>query len=127
MGRFWMMLGCLFCGLTVAAGAFGAHALKEVLDADGMNIYEIATRYMMMHAMALLALGLWSHWERWASSFFAGIMFTLGILFFSGSLYSMAFVSIPGVVFLTPIGGACFIIGWLLFMYSVFTTRNKFI
>jgi uncharacterized membrane protein YgdD (TMEM256/DUF423 family) len=127
MGRFWIILGCLFCALTVVAGAFGSHALKTILDPESMNVFEIATRYMMFHGVALIALGLWRHFERWAGSLWSGLFFTLGILLFSGSLYVLAFVRIPGIVYLTPIGGVCFILGWLFFMYSVFTTRNRFI
>lgn len=121
------MLGCLFCGLTVLFGAFAAHVLKTTLDADSMNLFEVATRYMMLHGVALLALGLWSHWEKWATSFLPGLFFTMGILFFSGSLYTLAFIKIPGLVYATPVGGAFFLLGWIFFLISIFTTRNKFV
>ncbi|MCC6137699.1 MAG: DUF423 domain-containing protein [Bdellovibrionaceae bacterium] len=127
MGRFWMMLGCLFCGLSVMLGAFAAHVLKTTLDAESMAIFEVATRYMMLHGIALLALGLWSHWEKWAASFLPGLFFTLGILLFSGSLYTMVFIKIPWIVYATPVGGGFFLLGWLSFLFSIFTTRNKFI
>jgi len=127
MGRFWLMLGCLFCGLTVAVGAFGAHILKSTMDPNGFEIYETATRYMMIHGMALLALGLWSHWEKWAASFWAGFFFVVGILLFSGSLYAMAFMDVTYLAYLTPAGGLFFILGWVNFMFSIFATRNKFI
>lgn len=122
-----MMLGCLFCGLTVACGAFGAHALKDTLDAHSMEIFDIATRYMMFHGTALLALGLWSHWERWASCFWAGFFFATGIVLFSGSLYALAFVRMPWLPYLTPVGGVFFILGWIYFLFSIFRTRSKFI
>ncbi len=127
MGRFWLMLGCLFSGLTVVCGAFGAHLLKGTMDAHSMEIFDIATRYMMFHAMALLALGLWSHWEKWASCFWAGFFFVVGILLFSGSLYAMVFVEISWLPYLTPVGGVSFILGWIYFLFSIFSTRSKFI
>jgi uncharacterized membrane protein YgdD (TMEM256/DUF423 family) len=127
MGRVWMMFGCLFCGLTVLLGAFAAHVLKQTLSPENFEIFEVATRYMMFHGIALLLLGLWSHWEKWASNFWAGFFFVFGILLFSGSLYSMAFIKISWVVFLTPAGGIFFILGWISFLFSIFTTRNKFL
>lgn len=127
MGRFWLMMGCLFCGLTVVIGAFGAHILSQVVDAKALELFEIATRYMMIHGFALLALGLWSHWEKWAASFWAGFFFVFGILMFSGSLYAIAFWKVSWIAYLTPAGGVFFLLGWLNFMFSVFKTRNKFI
>lgn len=127
MGRFWMMLGCLFSLLTVVMGAFGAHAFKEILTPEMFAIYDVATRYMMMHGMALLGLGLWSHWEKWASSFWSGLFFTLGTLLFSGSLYGYVFLQIRFLTYFTPAGGVLFLLGWAHFILSIFKTRNKFI
>lgn len=127
MGRFWLMMGCLFSGLSVLLGAFAAHALKGSLDANAMEVYDTATRYMMFHAVALLALGLWSHWEKWSSSFWAGSCFVFGILLFSGSLYGWIFLQAQSLVYITPVGGTLFLLGWINFMISVFMTRNKFV
>ncbi len=127
MGRFWLMMGCLFAGLSVLLGAFAAHALRNTLGAHELEIFEVATKYMMFHALALLALGLWSHWEKWSSSFWAGICFVFGILLFSGSLYALAMLQLSAVGFLTPVGGVLFVLGWTNFLWSVFRTRNKFV
>jgi len=127
MGRFWLMMGCLFSGLTVVVGAFGAHALRDLLNGEEMVLFETATKYMMIHGFALLALGLWSHWEKWAQSFWAGFFFCFGILFFSGSLYAMISIKLNWLPYLTPVGGIFFILGWLNFMFSIFTTKNKFV
>lgn len=127
MGRIWLIMGCVFCGLSVITGAFATHALKGTLDAESMVIFDIATRYMMFHGVGLLALGLWAHFEKWVSSFFAGSFFTLGILLFSGSLYILSFTEMPMIVYATPIGGVCFILGWISFMISVMRARNRFI
>ncbi len=127
MGRFWLMMGCLFAGLSVLVGAFGAHALRDTLDPHAQELFEVATKYMMYHAGALLSLGLWSHWEKWSSSFWAGLCFVFGILFFSGSLYTIAILQVNSVAYLTPVGGALFMLGWMNFLISVFMTRNKFV
>ncbi|MBY0314661.1 MAG: DUF423 domain-containing protein [Bdellovibrionales bacterium] len=127
MGRLWIINGCFFCLLTVVLGAFGAHALKEILPADSFKIYEVATQYMMMHGFALIALGLWSHWEKWASCFWCGMCFSLGIILFSGSLYGYIFTQARWMTYATPAGGLLFILGWIYFIISVFKTRNKFI
>jgi uncharacterized membrane protein YgdD (TMEM256/DUF423 family) len=127
MGRFWLMMGCLFAGLSVLLGAFAAHVLKHSLSADSMEIFDTATRYMMFHSGALLTLGLWSHWEKWSSSFWAGFFFVFGILMFSGSLYGLVFLDVRWMAYVTPAGGIFFVLGWVNFMFSVFTTRNKFV
>lgn len=127
MGRVWLMLGCLFCGLTVLLGAFAAHGLKDTLTVEDMTLFDVATRYMMIHGFGLLALGLWSYVERWASTFWTGLFFTTGILLFSGSLYTLAFIKIPWIVYMTPTGGLCFLMGWLSFGFSVLSTRSRFL
>lgn len=127
MGRLWLMLGCLFSLITVAAGAFGAHMLQGTMDARAIALYDTATDYMMFHSVGLLVLGLWSHWEKWASSLWAGLSLTIGILLFSGSLYALALTDISGLAYLTPAGGVLFLLGWIQFFYSVMTTRGEFI
>lgn len=127
MGRIWLMFGCLFCALTVVLGAFGAHMFKNMLSNQSLAIYNTATHYMMFHGIALLALGLWSHWEKWSTNFWAGICFVLGIILFSGSLYGLTFTDIGVFAYATPAGGILFILGWLHFLYSIFNTRNNFI
>ena len=127
MGRVWLLCGCLFAFLFVGLGAFGAHALEPLLNSKQLATLDTANLYLGYHSIALLALGLWSHWEKWASSFLAGIFFVLGICLFSGSLYGMAFTDIEWLAFGTPAGGILFILGWLKFLYSIFNTRNNFI
>lgn len=123
MPRIWMLAGCVFCTLTVLLGAFGAHALKTILSADGLIIYDVATRYMMFHGLALLALGLWGSRSKRGSYFFAGCLFTTGVFLFSGSLYVLSFIKIPYIVFATPLGGLCFLAGWVCFFHSVYKTK----
>lgn len=109
----WIGVGAIFGGLGVAFGAFGAHALKSRVDADLLVVFDIGVRYQMYHALALLAVG-WAagRWPGvWATS--AGWLFTVGILIFSGSLYTMTFTGARWLGAITPIGGLCLILGWL--------------
>ncbi|MFM8551253.1 MAG: DUF423 domain-containing protein [Nitrospiraceae bacterium] len=103
-------------GLGVAAGAFGAHALKAILPMEMLTVFETAVRYQMYHALALLLTGMLI--ERDAAQagrsglYLAGWLFLAGILLFSGSLYLMALSGIRWVGAITPVGGLCFIAGW---------------
>lgn len=114
MSRVFWVLGSLFAFLAVAAGAFGAHALREIVPQSLLSIFETGARYQMYHALALLAVA-WAAERRPGRAIHAaGWFFTVGILLFSGSLYIL---SISGVLWLgavTPIGGVAFLIGWAL-------------
>ena len=113
MNRTFWMLGCAFGFLAVAAGAFGAHALRSRLGPELLAVWETAARYQMYHALALLgvamAAGRWPG-GGWAT---AGWLFTAGILVFSGSLYLLAFSGVRWLGAITPIGGVCFLAGWI--------------
>lgn len=112
MVRTFWLLGSLFALLAVAAGAFGAHALRERLSDDLLVIFETGARYQMYHALALLAVA-WaaSQWPNALTSA-AGWLFTLGIVIFSGSLYTLALSGQRWWGAITPIGGVAFIAGW---------------
>ncbi|WP_405156059.1 DUF423 domain-containing protein [Paenibacillus sp. FSL K6-0108] len=120
MQRKWMMLGAVLTMLSVAIGAFGAHMLKERIGADAIAVYETGVQYHMIHAIALLIIGLTagqlgpSTKLKWA----ARLLFT-GIIIFSGSLYVLSISGIKMLGAITPIGGVAFIVGWLLFAIDV--------
>lgn len=105
-------LGAVFGLLAVAAGAFGAHSLKAILDPDRLTIFETAARYQMYHALALLVCGLAarSFGERACRT--AAWAFVAGILLFSGSLYALALSGLRWLGALTPLGGLAFLVGW---------------
>lgn len=99
----------------VAMGAFGAHALKAVLSPEMLAVYQTGVNYQMWHALALLGVGLARlqfpdakllHW--------AGVLMVIGILLFSGSLYTLAVLDLKWLGMITPVGGVSFIIAWLL-------------
>lgn len=110
--KLFAILGALFGGLGVAAGAFGAHALRARLDARMLEVFETAVRYQMFHALALFAAAwLWQQTHATAAQV-AGWAFLVGILLFSGSLYALALTGMRGLGAITPIGGVAFIVGW---------------
>ena len=115
MGALFIQLGILSAGLSVALGAFGAHALKTRLSAEMQAIYEVGVRYQMYHSLALILLGilmlqLSNNWLQWSGWSFLG-----GTLLFSGSLYVLALSGIRAWGAVTPIGGVLFLLGWFLF------------
>lgn len=127
MGRIWLLWGCIFGFLSVALGAFGAHGLKAILSLEQLQVLGTANQYMMYHSFALVALGLWSHWEKWSSNLWAGLCFTLGIVLFSGSLYILVFMDLKAAGMITPLGGSLFLLGWVLFALSVIRTKSSII
>ncbi|MCG3129438.1 MAG: hypothetical protein FLDDKLPJ_00165 [Phycisphaerae bacterium] len=112
--QFWVRAAAINGLLAVAAGAFGAHALKTRLAADRLDVFETAARYQMYHALALLGVA----WiagrspSRWASA--GGTAFLLGTVIFSGSLYVYALGGGRAFARVTPIGGAALLAGWVL-------------
>ncbi len=127
MGRIWLLWGCILGFLSVALGAFAAHGLKATLEPEQMAILRTANEYMSFHALALLALGLWSHWEKWSASLITGICFLLGVVIFSGSLYIYVLLNLRAAAMVTPIGGSLFLLGWVLFAVSILKTKNPII
>ncbi|HSJ15731.1 MAG TPA: DUF423 domain-containing protein [Longimicrobiales bacterium] len=118
MSRTFFVLGAVLAALAVAAGAFGAHALQTRLAPERLTTFETAARYQMVHALALLV----SAWavERWAAgpAAVAGWLFVAGILVFGGTLYTLALGGPRWLGAVTPIGGLCFIAGWLALAWS---------
>lgn len=113
MDRIFFTIGALSAGLSVAAGAFGAHGLKGKISVEMLTVFETGARYQMYHAFALLAVA-WAL-TRWQTSLFttAGWLFTAGTLLFSGSLYLLALSGVKWLGAITPLGGLAFLAGWL--------------
>jgi len=102
-------LGALNGAIAVAAGAFGAHGLRERLEPRALEIFETAARYQMFHALAIVLCGVIA--TRGATT--AGWLFQAGILVFSGSLYALALTDVKVLGAITPIGGLAFLAGWV--------------
>ena len=108
-------------GLAVMTGAFGAHALQQFLaDVGRENTFELAVRYQFYHALALLATGILMSEPASKALRFSSLFFTLGIIFFSGSLYVLCFTGIRMMGAVTPFGGVFFILGWALLATGVY-------
>jgi len=118
MDRFFFAAGSLLAFLAVAMGAFAAHALKSRLSSDMLAIFEVAVRYHMYHALALLAVA-WAA-SRWpeSSASMAGWFFLAGIIIFSGSLYALSLSEMRWLGAITPVGGVAFLIGWLVLAWA---------
>ncbi len=118
MDRALFGLGAVSAALSVAAGAFGAHALRSRLSPDLLSVFEVGARYQMYHALGLLAAG-WaaSRWPGTAPQL-AGWLFVAGSVIFCGSLYALALSGVRALGAITPLGGASFIAGWVILAWS---------
>lgn len=118
MSLLFFRIAAMLCFLAVALGAFGAHSLKGTLQAhDMVNVWEKAVLYHFLHALALLVLA--SHE---IGSRVPAILFMAGIILFSGSLYLLALTNVRWLGAITPLGGVCFLAGWIWLAFSA-TTR----
>lgn len=107
-------LGALNAALAVVAGAFGAHALRSRLEPRMLEVFETGARYHLIHAVAMVVMGLLA--SRAAAT--SGWIFQAGIVLFSGSLYALALTGTKALGAITPLGGLCFIVGWLYLAYA---------
>lgn len=113
MDRLFFVIGAVSACIAVAAGAFGAHALKSRLSVDMLAVFEVGARYQMYHALALLACA-WAV-TKWPGTLVsaAGWLFILGTLLFSGSLYVLSLTGLRWLGAITPLGGIALLAGWL--------------
>ena len=121
ISRWILVAGAGFAMLAVMTGAFAAHGLKHVLDADYLLVFETAARYQMYHAIALMIVAVISTMPQFSRGWLklAAYAFMLGIILFSGSLYLLALSGIKWLGAITPIGGVAFIFGWLALLVAV--------
>ncbi|MBK8137415.1 MAG: DUF423 domain-containing protein [Chloroflexi bacterium] len=122
MIRTWVLIGALL-GLTgVALGAFGAHGLADRLQANGRaDTFETAVRYHLIHAVALLAVGVLAFNAPSPAVQWAGTLMTAGTLIFSGALYILAIFDLRIMGAVAPIGGALMIAGWAALAWAAWT------
>ncbi len=125
MHTYFLKVAALLGAVSVAAGAFGAHALKRMLDDKYLAIFETAVRYQFYHVFALIAVSILFRDFPNSYLLWSGRLFCFGILIFSGSLYLMTMLEALGqhgfkwLGAITPIGGVCLIAGWILLAISI--------
>ncbi|SRR5579883_2420367 len=114
MTQIFLSLAAVLGGLSVAAGAFASHALREKLSERSLEIFETGARYQMYHALALLLVALLlSRTESYSPTLVAtGWLFIIGTALFSGSLYVLSLTGVKSLGAIAPLGGAAFIAGW---------------
>ena len=112
--------GAALALLAVVSGAFAAHGLKTILDAQQLALFETAARYQMYHALALLIIGIMASLQQFSRTLLtlAAFAFILGIFLFCGSLYLLALSGITWLGAITPLGGTAFLAGWLAMMVA---------
>ena len=120
----FFLVGIVFCLLSVILGAFAAHGLKSVVSEQSLKVFQTGVQYQFYHGIALLVLSLaqpqlMSSPKQVINAKRAGGLFVLGTVFFSGSLYMLATTGIRAFGPITPVGGLCFITGWLFMFIAV--------
>ena len=125
MLRVFLLLAALAGFTGVALGAFAAHGLKGQLSSEYLAVFQTGVQYQLIHALALLAVALLV--ERLPGRLLkaAGVLFTCGILLFSGSLYVLTLTGLGKLGIITPLGGVCFLAGWLCLGLAAWRDSKK--
>ena len=121
--RLFAAAGAVSGLLAVALGAFGVHGLRQRLSPDMLSVFETGVRYQVYHALALFAVA-WVA-SRWQSpqATWAGWLFVVGTVVFSGSLYILATSGARWLGAITPVGGVCLLAGWLSLAWGILARR----
>jgi uncharacterized membrane protein YgdD (TMEM256/DUF423 family) len=132
--RKFVLLGALNLFVAVALGAFGAHGLKGKIDEQMLANWQTGVHYQMVHALGLLFLAMYQDRLGQLKNMYlverkrlnlAGNLLFAGIVIFSGSLFVMALTGLRVLGAITPIGGVCFLTGWLLVAWSAWSAQKK--
>ena len=124
--RFVIIGSILFC-FAIILGAFGAHALKEIISEQKLNSFEVGVRYQMFQSLAIIVLALNSKLFSFRLTNILWIM-TAGVLLFSGSIYCLSLSELSGISFkflgpVTPLGGTLLISGWCIFIFKLIKSQ----
>lgn len=115
----WITIGSVSAFISVAAGAFGAHALTGRIEPRLLEVFKTAAHYQMNHSLAILACVFLIQNQKWILPIYLNplLYFSIGILLFSGSLYALVLTRTPWLGAITPLGGLCFLGGWAMLGY----------
>jgi uncharacterized membrane protein YgdD (TMEM256/DUF423 family) len=127
MNKKIVVTAAIIAAITIAIGAFGAHGLKNLVDASSLASFETGVRYQMYHALALFVIGLTPSISEILKRRVLWL-FIVGIVLFSGSIYMLSLqevlpFSVKWIAFATPLGGLSFIIGWVWLAIGVFKRK----
>jgi uncharacterized membrane protein YgdD (TMEM256/DUF423 family) len=122
----WNAISAIFLALAVATGAFGAHGLRDKLDAYSMGVWEKAVFYHFVHSLGMLLVSMLPRTQTFPSQSAANVCWLLavGVLVFSGSLYVLAITGVRSLGMITPVGGVAFIAAWLLLAWYFVAQRQ---
>jgi uncharacterized membrane protein YgdD (TMEM256/DUF423 family) len=129
MHKKFVAIGALLGAIAVALGAFGAHGLKKIVDTETVQVFQTGVQYQMYHSLALLLTGLLYEKCSQRSARIAGMLFIIGIVLFSGSLYLLSagraaeMPSLDKAGIITPFGGVSFVAGWLFLFIAVIKSK----
>jgi len=116
----FVIIGAALSATGVALGAFGSHSLKAKINPEQLIVYDIATRYLMYHALGILALGILAYNVPDSAVKIPGVIMLIGIFLFSGSLYLITLKGLTNIGIITPFGGMAFIASWILLAVNIF-------
>ena len=119
MQRTYGLIGAISGFIAVATGAFGAHGLRQMVTPEHLATWETAARYQMYHALALLAVAMLAEGPGAGPARWAGRLFILGTVLFSGSLYALVLSNNSRLGIITPFGGVAFLAGWVALALAI--------
>ena len=122
--KIFLAVGGLYGLLGVALGAFGAHGLRDRLEASQLSSWQTAVQYQLIHAIALIVVGVWLLHTGAVALRYAGALFVAGVALFSGSIYLLILTSATWLGPVTPLGGVALMAGWLGVIYAGFLAQR---
>lgn len=121
MANLIIPLGALNVFIAVGAGAFAAHGLKNILSPEHLNTFQTAADYQVIHGIGMILIGILNKYKASPYNTIAAAVMFAGITLFSGSLYALTLTGTKWLGIITPFGGSCFLISWLIIAYHHLT------
>lgn len=128
--KLWLVVGSLLAAIAVGFGAIGAHLLEKWVaenfdDPDRrLELWETASKYVMYHALGLLAVGLAGFGSNFRRNLVGAVML-IGVILFSGCLYAYVLTDVKPLVHVVPLGGLSMIVAWLMFAFFAMTSSSN--